>query len=122
MRTFAGAVAVLSLAAAVYAAPTPLVDAIKSGNRQAARAALKQTRDVNTPEADGTTALHWAVRGNDIELARMLLRAGAKADVANRYGLTPLMLAAENGSAPAIDALWPPAPTPMPRCRKARPC
>ena len=60
--TFAGVVAVVSLAATAYAAPTPLIDAIKAGNRQAARAALKQTRDVNTPEADGTTALHWAVR------------------------------------------------------------
>jgi len=105
VRTFVGVVAVASLAAGAYAAPTALIDAIKSGNQQAARAALKQTKDVNTPEADGTTALHWAVRGNDVELARMLLRAGAKADVANRYGLTPLMLAAENGSAAVIDAL-----------------
>jgi ankyrin repeat protein len=105
VRTLAGVVAVVSLAATAGAAPTPLIDAIKAGNRQAARAALKQTKDVNAAEPDGTTALHWAVRADDVEMARLLLRAGAKADAANRYGLTPLMLAAENGSAAAIDAL-----------------
>jgi uncharacterized protein len=101
----AAVAAMVVVATTAYAASTPLIDAIKAGNRQTARAALKQSRDVNTPEADGTTALHWAVRNDDVELARLLLRAGAKADAANRYGLTPLMLAAENGSAAAIDAL-----------------
>src|SRR5689334_20527208 len=91
-RTGLLAVGLVSLGASQSAGGTPLIDAIKAGNRPAARAALKQTRDVNTPEPDGTTALHWAVRNDDVELARLLLRAGAKADTPNRYGLTPLML------------------------------
>jgi ankyrin repeat protein len=54
---------------------------------------------------DGTTALHWAVQANDIQSATALIKAGAKVTVANRLGVTPLMLAAINGSAPMIDAL-----------------
>ena len=56
-------------------------------------------------DPDGTTALHWAVRANDLDAAQRLLRAGANPDAANRYGVTPLSLAAENASAPLIQAL-----------------
>ena len=49
-------------------------------------------------DADGTTALHWAVRADDVDRARALLRAGAQAGAANRYGVTPLHLAAVNGN------------------------
>ena len=60
---------------------------------------------MNAPEADGTTALHWAVRADDLETTRLLLGAGARADPANRYGVTPLSLAALNGNAAVMDAL-----------------
>lgn len=56
-------------------------------------------------DADGTTALHWAVRADDVDLARALLRAGAEARVANRYGVTPLALAAVNGNADMVKLL-----------------
>jgi ankyrin len=56
-------------------------------------------------DPDGTTALHWAVRANDLDAAQRLLKAGANPDAANRYGITPLSLAAENSSAPLIQAL-----------------
>jgi ankyrin repeat protein len=45
------------------------------------------------------------VRGDDVELTHLLMRSGADAKVANRYGVTPLMLAATNGNATIIDAL-----------------
>jgi len=63
---------------------TPLIDAVKSGDRDAIRALLKNKTEVNVPEADGTTALHWAVRADDAETVQVLLRAGAKANIANR--------------------------------------
>ena len=78
-----------------------LVDAVKAGNRDAVRALLKQpaaTAAVNTPEADGTTALHWAARADDVDMARLLTGAGANANAVNRYGVTPLSLAAGNAS------------------------
>ena len=68
-------------------------------------ALLQKKVDVNAPEADGTTALHWAVRNNDATLVDRLIRAGANAKAANRYGVTPIALACENGSAPVVERL-----------------
>ena len=44
-----------------------------------------------------TTPLQDAVRSNDLAAVQRLLRAGANPSEANRYGVTPLSLAAENG-------------------------
>ncbi len=62
-------------------------------------------REVAATEADGTTALHWAVRQNDVELVERMLRAGADVNAANRYGVTPLQLAAVNGDAKLLERL-----------------
>ncbi len=87
------------------------------------RALVGQRVDVNVREVDGTTALHWAVRANDADMATSLMRAGAAANVANRYGVTPLLLAATNGNVSLIDALVKAGADPaMPRCRRGRPC
>ena len=77
----------------------------RSGDAAAVRTLIQQRADVNAPEVDGTTALHWAARSGDAELVAALLRAGATAGTANRYGVTPLLLAASNGHAPVVDAL-----------------
>src|SRR5688500_13414287 len=82
-----------------------VVDAIKSGDTQVIRALVKEKAAVNTPEKDGTTALHWAVRGDNMTAVQLLLRAGAKVNAANRYGVTPLSLAAVNGNAAMIEVL-----------------
>lgn len=103
-RSVACLIAVCAVAV-VTAASTPLIDAVKAGNREAMRALLKQGVDVNAPEADGTTALHWAVRADDVESVQALLRAGARANVANRNGITPLSLAALNGRRAVVEAL-----------------
>jgi ankyrin repeat protein len=86
-------------------ADSPLIAAVKRGDHNAVRAQLRGKVDVNAPAVDGTTALHWAVQGDDLELMTMLLRAGASANATNRYGLQPITLAATNGSAKAIEAL-----------------
>ncbi len=83
----------------------PLLDAVKSGNREAVRTLAKNRTDVNTAEPDGTTPLHWAVRADDLEMSQALLQAGANANAANRYGITPLSLAATNANAAMIEAL-----------------
>jgi ankyrin repeat protein len=77
---------------------TRLVDAVKHGDAAAVQALLHARVDVNAPEGDGTTALHWAVQADDAPLARTLIRAGAKVSAANRLGVTPMALAAANGS------------------------
>ena len=51
-----------SAAETVGAKDLRLVEAAKSRNAAAAIALLQKKIDPNTPEPDGTTALHWAVR------------------------------------------------------------
>jgi ankyrin repeat protein len=75
-----------SLAALLSVAATPpptattaLVDAVKNQDAESVRALLKQHVDVNAPEADGTTALHWAAHWGDLETVDALLREGANA-------------------------------------------
>jgi ankyrin repeat protein len=82
-----------------------LVDAAKSGSPAAVRTLVEHGADVNASEPDGTTALHWAVRRNDLETVHLLLDRGARADAANRYGLRPLFLAATNGDPRMVSRL-----------------
>ena len=90
--------------------PRDLIDAVRTPADGQSTAALV-TRllgegiDANAAEPDGTTALHWAVRGDDLATARRLIAAGARAETANRYGVTPLALAATNGNATMVDTL-----------------
>jgi ankyrin repeat protein len=79
-----------------------IVDAAKSGNGAAVVSLLQQKADVNIPEADGTTAISWAVRQDDGEMVDRLIKAGANVKAANRYGITPLYLAALNGNADIV--------------------
>jgi ankyrin repeat protein len=88
------------------AAPAAEVaDAVKNRNASALQTLLKQRVDVNAPQADGTTALHWAAHWNDEATVNQLLRAGANAKAANRYGATPLSEAVTSGSSAMIEAL-----------------
>ena len=64
-----------------------------------------QKAPVNTVDPDGTTALHWAARNNDVAAAAALLKAGANPKAENRYKVTPLYLAAQNGSAEMLKLL-----------------
>jgi uncharacterized protein len=83
----------------VFAAGSPLIEAVKKQDVPAVQTLLKQRVDVNAAEADGFTALHWAAQRNDPRLAELLLGAGANATASTRYNITPLYLAAVNGNA-----------------------
>jgi uncharacterized protein len=84
---------------------TRLVQAAKAGNSAAAIALIQKRVDPNIAEPDGTTALHWAVRSNDLTLVDRLIKAGAKATAENRYGVTPIFLACQNASGAVIERL-----------------
>ena len=75
------------------------------GDAAAVQALIAKKADVNAPQADGATALHWAVYRGDRDLAAILLRAGANPKAANREGVTPLWLASVNGDARMVAAL-----------------
>ena len=99
------AVALVVSAVAVGAARSDVADAVMKGDRAALRTLLQQRADVNAPQADGATALHWAVYRDDLEAAALLIQAGANVTAANREGATPLSLASINGDAAMIDTL-----------------
>lgn len=82
-----------------------LVDAAKNRDRAAVRALLKQRVDVNAPQPDGATALHWAAHWDDLELTDLLIGAGAHVNTANELGVTPLSLACTNGNAAIVAKL-----------------
>src|SRR5579871_6570993 len=67
-----------------------LADAIKAGDRDSALKMLQAGGDVNAAQPDGSTALHWAVYRDDPDLVRALLAKGARPNVVNALGSTPL--------------------------------
>jgi ankyrin repeat protein len=102
------AVAVMIGVTAVVAAATVdgrLATAMKNRDATAVRSLLKQRADVNAPDVEGMTALHWAAHWGDVDTAKLLLRAGANAKAANRYGVTPLHEASTIGSVSLMEAL-----------------
>jgi ankyrin repeat protein len=82
-----------------------LIDAAKSSDKDALRALLKQRPNINAPDGDGSTALHWAAYKDDLESADLLIRAGADVKAANDLGVTPLWTASQNGSLAMVQRL-----------------
>ena len=60
---------------------------------------LRQHVDPNVRQPDGASALHWAAHWDDLDLADLLIGAGADVNAADRDGMTPLVEACTNGSA-----------------------
>ncbi len=80
--------------------------AAMKGETAIVQALLASGADVNAPQGDGTTALHWAAYREDLEMARQLIEAGAGVKVRTRLGdMTPLFMAAKNGDARMIELL-----------------
>jgi uncharacterized protein len=106
IRGLVAACCLTLLAVAGFAAAgSDLADAVTSKNKAAVRSLLQQKADVNAPQADGTTALMWSVRWDDLETTDLLLKAGANVNAANRNGVTAMYLATLNGSSAMVDRL-----------------
>jgi ankyrin repeat protein len=83
-----------------------VAEAAMQKNTGAVRELLQQGADVNAAQGDGMTALHWAASHGNIELARMLLLAGANVRALTRINsYTPLFFAARQGNAEVVKAL-----------------
>lgn len=95
----------LSIFGLLGAPASEVADAAMKGNKDALRSLLQRKADVNARQIDGTTALHWAVRADDLETTDLLIRAGANVSAANREGATPLLLASINGNAAMLEKL-----------------
>jgi ankyrin repeat protein len=96
----------LFLTGLLAAADTRLADAVQRGDTAMVTSLLKQKVDVNAAQGDGMTPLHWAAFRDDLATAHMLIAAGANVKAQTRLAaVTPLFMAARNGSATMIDAL-----------------
>jgi uncharacterized protein len=82
-----------------------VADAAEKMDRPLIRTLLQRRADVNAPQVDGMTALHWAAYQDDFETAELFVRAGANVKAANRYGVTPLSLACTNGNGEMVELL-----------------
>ena len=106
-RVVVACVAFVAIASVLVsgAGKSDIADAAQRGDRAAVQKLILQKADVNAPQVDGATALHWAMYRQDAELTDMLIRAGANVKAANRTGMTPLAMAALYGNAALIDRL-----------------
>jgi len=105
-RHLAAVVAALAWSIPVFAAgDLRVIEAVKSHRTDTVRALLTQHVDVNTTQADGATALHWAAHFDDLDTADTLIRAGAHVSAADDTGVTPLYLACTNRSRAMVEKL-----------------
>ncbi|MDT8398193.1 MAG: ankyrin repeat domain-containing protein [Pseudomonadales bacterium] len=82
-----------------------LADVVASGSRAHALTMISEGTDVNAQQADGTTALLYAIHQGDEELVAALIEAGADVNHSNLYGASALFEAAVLGSSSIIEML-----------------
>lgn len=107
-KNIAGWLLVPLLSVALFAATAEdvrLVEAAKNRDVSAVRALLKQRLNVNSRYPDGATALHWAAHWGDLEMADLLIRAGADVNAIDDLGVMPLALACQVGDAAMVQKL-----------------
>ncbi|GAA6021699.1 hypothetical protein JCM10207_008547 [Rhodosporidiobolus poonsookiae] len=101
----------------------PLHAAASSGNETVVRMLIEAGADVNSPRLPrrytnertkvsgpsvgtaGSTPLHFAAANGHTSIAKLLLSYGADPRVAEKHGITPEMIAVQNGHVATADAL-----------------
>ena len=85
---------------------SPVADAAMRNDVAAVRTLLEHKSDVQAPQGDGMTALHWAAERGNQDMAALLLAAGANPLSETRIGrYTPMHVAAKGGHAAVIRQL-----------------
>jgi len=85
---------------------TELVTVAQSGKFEKIETLLKtKTTDVNATQADGTSALAWAVYHDDESVVELLISAGADVNAPNDLGVNPLHLACTNKNGNIVEKL-----------------
>ena len=100
----------LVLTAAAVAAPLNdsaalVVDAVEQQDSARVVELIEEGADVNAPQVDGTTAIHWAAYNNDLPAGKLLIDAGASVNEENRYGVMPLTPAIISGADDLVELL-----------------
>ncbi len=99
------AVGSLGAPPASAAVDLPLIDAVKAADPARVERLLVAGADVDQPQGDGATALHWAAHRDLVDVAALLAGAGAAVDATDDHGVTPLALACLNASVAMVELL-----------------
>jgi ankyrin repeat protein len=96
---------VVLLPAAGAAAESRVADAMMKRDVATLRALLQKKAEVDAPQVDGSTALHWAVYHDNLQAADLLIAAGANVKLVTREGVSPLSMATLYGSVAMVERL-----------------
>ena len=106
MKLTVAALVITLLSGNVPADDGELLDATSRGDVAAVRSLLAEGADPNVAQGDGLTALHVAAQEGNLEIAGLLLDAGANVEAKTRIGgYTPLHLAGGGAHAAVVRAL-----------------
>ncbi len=86
-------------------ADEPLLTAAKKQDWETVTTHLQNKSNVNQAQADGTTALSWAVYWDNLEVVSQLIKVRANVNAGNDIGVTPLMLAVRNRNPEMVSTL-----------------
>jgi ankyrin repeat protein len=82
-----------------------LVEASRKQDLNSVQALLKEHVDVNAHEPGGAPAITWAAHWDNLEVADLLVAAGADVNASSVFGDTPSWEACNNGSAAMVEKL-----------------
>ena len=106
MGLSAAVFAIALLTGAIAPDDKALLDATKRGDIAAVKLLLNEGADPNVAQGDGLSALHLAAQEGNLEIAEILLDAGANIEAETRIGAyTPLHLASGGAHTPVVRAL-----------------
>ena len=93
------------LAIPAYASTDKLIENVKNKNLKAVEALLNSGEDVNGTNAQGNTALHYAVASNNADMVKLLLQHNADMNAQNTKGWSPLSIAEKKNVGNIYDIL-----------------
>ena len=82
-----------------------LIEAVRTDDLNQVERLIMSGVEVSGKRGDGSTALHWAVHRENIEISDLLIDSGADINAADDHGVTPLALACLNGSSVMVEQL-----------------
>lgn len=103
-RAFQIAGLIVALGLPVAGAP-PIAELAENERWSELKSAIDETDDLSKPQADGMTALHWAIWYEEVSASLLLIESGANVNAKNRYGVSPLALACTSGNAVIVRSL-----------------
>ncbi len=83
----------LLISVPAYATTDELINGVKNKNLPAVEALLNKGENVNGANAQGNTALHYAVATNNADMVKLLLKYNADMNAKNNKGWSPLSIA-----------------------------